>query len=445
MRIISLITPSISLCICLSSFSIQPICNQNIASNIKSGKVKVSVILVSCLKITILTSSIVSILMIGSFPIYKYLFENSYIYYPLLASIPLIYISNFSGIIKGYLEANNIFKTTYLANVFESLAKIIFSIILLFIFRSSSLNTQVLTIFISLSLSEVVSCIILTSKIKKHVNRPVFEVKTDNFEHQIFKEALPLTLEGLVSTASSYVMPFIFYFAALKNNIDFHTSTTYYALVTSYSLPLLISGQFAILTLAKLIFPNISKNIENPKVVYKILDSSLIIGLFLSVICFCFCYFYSDFGLKLLFGNTFGKDTVVFMAPLFFFIYFDPLLVIVLQAYKKGRILFYSSLISQIVSIVLIYLLTINPNIGLIGYTYGITIGLLLKFVLLLSSTLLISKYKPNLKIFLNYILLSLIYLLVNLITKNIILFFISTIFFSFLYLLLLKVSRNKK
>ena len=118
MRILSLITPSISLCICLSSFSIQPICNQNIASNIKSGKVKVSVILVSCLKITILTSSIVSILMIGSFPIYKYLFENSYIYYPLLASIPLIYISNFSGIIKGYLEANNIFKTTYLANIF---------------------------------------------------------------------------------------------------------------------------------------------------------------------------------------------------------------------------------------------------------------------------------------------------------------------------------------
>ena len=140
MRLVSLITPSISLCICLSSFSIQPVCNQNIAANISNGNVKVSVILVSCLKITLIMSSIVSILMMLSFPIYKNLFQNSFIYYPLLASIPLIYISNFSGIIKGYLEANNIFKTTYLANVYESLAKIIFSVALLIIFRKYSIK-----------------------------------------------------------------------------------------------------------------------------------------------------------------------------------------------------------------------------------------------------------------------------------------------------------------
>jgi stage V sporulation protein B len=445
MRLVSLITPSISLCICLSSFSIQPVCNQNIASNIKDGKVKVSVILVSCLKITLITSSIVSILMMLSFPIYKNIFQNSFIYYPLLASIPLIYISNFSGIIKGYLEANNIFKTTYLANVFESLAKILFSMIFLIIFKNHSINIQVLTIFISLSLSEVVSSVILTNKIKKHVNRPIFKVDTQGYESQIFKEALPLTLEGLVSTIASYIMPFIFYFAALKVGVDFHTSTTYYALVTSYSIPLLISGQFAILTVAKLIFPSVSKNIGNQSNINNLFNKTLIISLFLSIVCFNFCYFYADIGLDILFGNSTGKDIVIFMAPLFFFIYFDPIFVVILQAYKKGKILFSVTLLSQIISILLIYFLTTNPNIKLMGYTYAITIGLLIKFILLFISSLIVSKYKPKIYDFISYILLSIIYLLLNSLFTHFLNLIISTIAFSLLYLLLLKTSHNKK
>ena len=133
------------------------------------------------------------------------------------------------------------------------------------------------------------------------------------------------------------------------------------------------------------------------------------------------------------------------MAPLFFFIYFDPILIVILQSYKKGKTLFISTLISQLITILLVFLLTINPNIGLMGYTYGITIGLLIKFILLLIFSLKITKYKFKIDIFFPYILLSFIYFLINLLFTNVITFIFSTIVFSSLYLLLLKAFHNKK
>ncbi|MBO5711819.1 MAG: oligosaccharide flippase family protein [Acholeplasmatales bacterium] len=135
MRLMSLITPSLSLCLCLSSFSIQTVCNQKIASNIENKKLRVSAILLASFKVTMISSCIVAIAMLLSFPIYKYFYQNSFIYYPLLACIPLIFFSNTSGVMKGYLEGVNNFHTTHISNLLESLAKILFTVVLLYLYK----------------------------------------------------------------------------------------------------------------------------------------------------------------------------------------------------------------------------------------------------------------------------------------------------------------------
>lgn len=104
MVIYSLLMPTLSLSIALSSFNIQIVCNQNISQNSDS----VRNILKSALKINIITSSIVSIIILLLFPFAKTIYGSDIIYYPLLTIIPLIYFSNFSGIMKGYLEAKKI-------------------------------------------------------------------------------------------------------------------------------------------------------------------------------------------------------------------------------------------------------------------------------------------------------------------------------------------------
>ena len=128
-----MIYPSLGLCLAISSLSIQSVCNQNIASNIIKKNTRVSIIMLSCLKITLLSSSLVSIFILFSFPIYKYIYNDSFIYYPLLLCIPLLFFSNTSGVMKGYLEANNEFNIYYLSNVIESIVKMALTITLLII------------------------------------------------------------------------------------------------------------------------------------------------------------------------------------------------------------------------------------------------------------------------------------------------------------------------
>ena len=150
-----MITPTLSLALAISSLSIQSVCNQNIAANLNIRTTRISVIMLSCLKITLLSSSIISIMLLLSFPIYKHIYQESFIYYPLLFCIPLLFFSNISGVMKGYLEATNNFRTPYLSNLVESLTKLLLTIILLVIFKHQSIENKTLIVFASLAISEL--------------------------------------------------------------------------------------------------------------------------------------------------------------------------------------------------------------------------------------------------------------------------------------------------
>lgn len=120
----SLVFPTLSLALCLSSLCIPAVVNQNIAANLFTHHTRASTIVKAALRITFISSSLISLILMASFPLYKVIFETSFIYYPLLMSVPLIYISNCTGVLRGYLEAKNRFDTTYLANLFEQITKI---------------------------------------------------------------------------------------------------------------------------------------------------------------------------------------------------------------------------------------------------------------------------------------------------------------------------------
>ena len=418
MRLTSMIMPLLALCLSLSSFSIQSVCNQNISLNITTKENKASTIMLACLRVTLTSSSIVSILMLLSFPLYEMIYDEAFIYYPLLLCVPLIYLSNVSGVMKGYLEANNRFSITYLSNVIESIAKLTISVFLLYILKDYSIKIQVFACFLGLMLSEVSSCFYLLSKIKK--GRKIdLNQSTNKYEIKVFKQALPLTLEALMTTLSGYITPFIFYYAAGKNNITFYESTSYYALITAYAIPLLINGQFTTLTLTKLLFPNVTKNRDNSKVLSSIIDQALFITTIFSFISFSLCYHKGLFMLDFLYDNTLSYNIVRKLAPIYILLYFDPIFIMILQSFNKEKTLFFISLISHIITMSLILIFTLNPNILLDGYVYGLSIGGLIKCLLLIIFSYKYSTYNPSL-IKLGFILgLSILYIALASIVSN--------------------------
>ena len=187
MRLTSLILPTLSLSLCLSTLSLPTVVNQNIANNTFNQTTKTRTILKSALRITLVSSSLISIILLFSFPLYKYIYQNEFIYYPLLICIPLIYVSNSTGLLRGYLEANNKFNETYLANLFEQIAKISLTFILLFIYKNESVQTKILITFTSMTLSEFASFFYLAVKIKKRNKINYFQVKTNGYEKNILK------------------------------------------------------------------------------------------------------------------------------------------------------------------------------------------------------------------------------------------------------------------
>lgn len=435
MRLISMIMPALALCLALSSLSIQAVCNQNIASNMNLRTTRISIIMLSCLKITLTSSSIISILMLISFPLYKYIYNDSFIYYPLLLCIPLLFCSNISGVMKGYLEANDEFSITYFSNVVESLTKILLTVILLYIFKDHSINTKAIIVFLSLALSELSSNLVLSYKIKK--GRKIKLISTNQYELEVLKQAIPLTLSSLVNTLAGYITPFIFYYAAAKSGFDIIESTTYYALIASYAIPLILSGEAGIQTVVKLAFPKITKNIDNKKELNSIIDKSLIIGIFISVFSFSMYQFQTDNMLNIMYDDTLSAPIVKVLSFAYLFAYLDPIFITILQSFKKEKAILTITVITQIITMSLIFLLTINAAINTLGYVIGLAIGLVLKFIMLAIYAIYISKYKPDKTKLISVVVTSIIYMLALWANKGLIAYIIiSSIYFLLLFLL---------
>lgn len=451
MRLISMIMPTLSLCLAVSSLSIQTVCNQNVASNLSIKTTRISVIMLSCLKVTLVSSSVISLFMLLSFPIYKYIYQETFIYYPLLLCIPLLYLSNTSGVMKGYLEANNEFGITYFSNLVESLTKLLLTVVLLLLFKNKSIEFKTVIVFGCLTLSELSSNLILSFKIKH--NRKIRLIPTASYEKKVLKQAIPLTLTSLSATVSGYITPFIFYYACSKINIGFYESTTYFALVTSYAIPLLVSGQYGVLTVSKFIFPNVTKSIHNEKALFDILDKAFLISLVISVFSFTMCYYQAETMLSFMYNDTTSASIVRFLAPIYFFIYFDPIFIVILQSYKKEKSLLYITIVSQVISIIAIYFLSITPFFNTSGYIIGFSAGALIKCLLLCYSAMRATGYKPRLWRFLSFVLLSVAYVFLLSVFSNPIFYWcisliyilFSFIAFSYLYNPKFKVLTQKR
>lgn len=423
MRLFSLIMPTLSLSLCLSSMCIPTVVNQNVAKNLIHKNTRVSTILKAAFHITFISSTLICTILLLSFPLYQLIYQNSFIYYPLLICIPLIYISNITGILRGYLEANNKFQITYLANFFEQIAKILLTFLVIFLLKKSPVEQQVLACFVCMTISEFASFGYLLFKIKKRTAIRYQNIRTEGYEKNILKQAFPLTLEQVVISVTNYLEPFLFYFAASFNSISFYDASLYYTQVTSYAIPLLIFAFFGVQSIAKFTFPKITRLKEQPENLHIILSKSFFFCFLIAAFNFMVCFFYPKEFLLLLFGDDSSSHIVYLLSVLYFFFYFNPIFVAILQSCQKEKKLLLSTVISCIVTLLCVFGLTLIPQIKTAGYIIGLGIGSFIRFLLLLIFANQEVHFKIDKKIFLSCLLLGTVYFIVNLFYHHLIYF----------------------
>ena len=243
--------------------------------------------------------------------------------------------------------------------------------------------------------------------------------KTKGLEIKIFKQALPLTLTILVSSLSNYIFPFYLIILSNKLNIDSEILITEYTLITSYAMPSLVLLESVSTTITKLIFPKITEYRENETKLKRIITNSFIIILLSAILSFSINYFYTDFILYFLYDNNLANIITKKLAFLFILLYFNPLLISILEANNKEKYIFFIQILSDILTIILSTILMII--IGIEGLLYGILIGLLFKFLALLFIVIKKTKVKINRISLINNILLGALYILSIKIFNNLI------------------------
>lgn len=361
MSIFSLVNPLILLLLTLSSLSLQ----NAIGSAIAKKPEKRKIILLNALAITIIVSSVlVTLLGVFSYPISKYLLKNINTLPCVIASIFVIPLTSISSIIKGYFLGINELKLTSFSQIFEECGRLLFIIIMMSLFSSLDTNLKASIAVFSLCVGEVFQILYMVlfykntnfSKIKEVIKK---KKNQENYYQEILRTSIPMTLSRLVGSLTYFVEPIIFTSLMLKTSQNINDITISYGILNSYALPLLLMPGFISVTLSNLLIPTLGKYIRSQnyttikKYILKIISICFIIGLSISLIFF----FFSTPISTLIYGKPYG-DNLIKKYSLFFVIYYiETPIITCLTLFNMSKEAFKSTVISSILRIVLMILL----------------------------------------------------------------------------------------
>lgn len=373
MTVFSLLSPILSLSLCLSSLSIPTVVNQKVSENISKKTYSNRLFILSSLKLTFLSSTIIclALLILGKI-ISNFIYKNPYLEYPIYLLIPIIFFSNMSGVLKGYLDAHNLFKTTQTANLIEQITKIFFCLVCITLLNKENLTTIIIAIVIILGLCEINSFTFLILKIRKitplTINKEALEYKP------IIKKAIPLTLDHLICSIVSFLEPIILY-----NIVDYGEGLKYYTIISGYASTLLLMSHFICHGINKAFFPKYCA-INEKKEIYKTFNKALFLSLFVGIINLNICFFHSKTALNLLYGTDIACTIVKELSIFYFITYTNPLIVCILQAKSYEKELLINTIISHITELIL--LISLCFIFGIKGFKYTIIISSLFDFLL---------------------------------------------------------------
>lgn len=403
METIAVINPILNLALVISCMSLPILINQRVSKNLAGNTYYNRPFISSAVKLIIISSTIIFIIFsISTFYLGKYVYQNSYVFIPTLIMMPVLYFSNLSAIMKGYLEAHNNFTRPILSNLIEQIIKLL-SIIVIIIFIKY-LNSYKIIVFIgiTLTLSEMSSFIFLLKKIKKMTPIKLVPIAKDSKQNLIYP-GLVLTLFSLVLASYHFLEPLIYYFFTSHINISKDSTSYIYTSLHGFVLPIFQVSSFLTYILIKILFPQIASKSEYNEI-NKIIKKAFYILLLFEGIIFIITFFHSDVLLNIVYKSTNMSNIMKMVSPSIFLTFVSPFITMTFEATSNGKILLKNGIYSSVISLIILIVLALIKSVSL----YSIIISSALSDILYLLFNL-IDYHKIIKKRFLSFKLLLLI------------------------------------
>ena len=280
--------------------------------------------------------------------------------------VPLI---SLGGLIKGYYTGIGKVEITAYSQISEEIARIIFVILFSYFFINKGNEYLAYGAFLSICAGEVFSLTHMILSLPNIKNKPrlLFKglQKKDNYiSKDILDVSLPLTGGKLISVIAYTLEPIIMTNLMLNLGFDNAYITNEYGIISGYAFPLLLLPGFFANAFGRVILHPLTTMVSKKddkgakKLLINMTLSSLIIGLFFSIIMF----FFSKELMIILYKNSIGSEYVKLFAFPFILYYIEAPLISAMTAFNKTKRIMLFDTISSLSRVLLLIILIPKIN-----------------------------------------------------------------------------------
>ena len=382
----SLITPTFSLFVIISTFSF-PLAVSKLTS---SGKRSTKKVMLNCFIISILLNiiSMIIVLIISS-PLSIFLKEKDLKYPIMCIGFTLPFIS-LSSIVKGYYWGKQKMGIYIISNITEQIVRIIILTILVPIYIKESYIKAISLIILVNIISEISSTIVMIIGLPKRIRIAKDDIKPsiDNIK-EITSITLPSTTSKIIGSIAHFLEPIMLTNLLSLKGLNMNYIVREYGIINGYAISLLILPQFFTQSISTSLIPEISKNYElnNKGICIKRINQIVILSLLIGTVSSLVLFINPKFFLNLIYGTEEGYKYIKVLAPFFLLFFIETPLSSSLQAMSKNKEAFIISTISSLLRLLVLSVLIIL-NTGIYSLIISIIVSIIFSSVMYIITTI---------------------------------------------------------
>lgn len=320
-----------------------------------------------------------------------YIIKDQRTLYSLWVICPALIFVALSSIYKGYFYGISDVKVPAIIDIVEKTVRMGIILGLINLFALKNVTTTVTATYISLSIGELISFILLFIFYEKSKNKfKNYRSKTEGRAQLLFNIlfiSFPLCLNGFLSTIISALSTLIVPRRLVFAGIEYTQSLALIGKFSGMAMSIVFFPFIIVMSMATILTPDISKSISKNDYnslenrIMEVIKISFLLGISTMIICLCM----GD-SLGKLFFDRYDLGIYIRLAALSApFMYMSGSTFGILNGLGKQKSLLINSVITSLLQLILLYVLLGIPSINILGYGITLLVTSIVGFILNIS------------------------------------------------------------
>ncbi|WP_291632427.1 stage V sporulation protein B [Clostridium sp.] len=321
-----------------------------------------------------------------------YIIKDQRTLYSIWVICPALIFVALSSIYKGYFYGISNVKVPAIIDIVEKTVRMAIILGIINFFALKNVTATVTATYISLSIGELISFILLFIFYKKSKNK--FKDYTKKAEGRaqllfnILVVSIPLSINGFLTTAISALSTLIVPRRLVYAGIEYTESLALIGKFSGMAMSIVFFPFIIVMSMATILTPDISKSVTKNDYngleirIKEVIKISFLLGISTMIVCLCI----GD-SLGKLFFDRYDLGTYIRVAALSApFMYMSGSTFGILNGLGKQKALLINSVVTSILELILLYVLLGIPSLNILGYGIAILITSIVSFILNIIS-----------------------------------------------------------